>query len=196
IPFNATCTTICCPLAAIFHYALLLPRQSLTLRPFGAFQLENDLIWLIKKKSTFALPIYIDKNGCEVIAILLGGYRYTIHCIQNANPNANTASISPPTNITAFSGSILAWPRSNHPLPTTNGHPSPPALTEGIATSANNSAPDSISISAMTSSDSLSKLCQLFNMFDLLFFCYCRNFYDYVQIHPNDARDYRSLSGL
>ncbi|MBW0541399.1 hypothetical protein O181_081114 [Austropuccinia psidii MF-1] len=151
--------------------------------------------------STFGLSIYIDKNGCKVIAILHGGYQYTIHCIQNADPNANAASISPPTTITAFSGSVLAWPQSNNPLPTTNCHCSPPALAEGlaspsVATVALNSPSNSISVSATTSSNSTSELRQLFDVFYFLFSCYCRDFYDYIQNHPNDARDYRSLYGL
>ncbi|MBW0478837.1 hypothetical protein O181_018552 [Austropuccinia psidii MF-1] len=110
-------------------------------------------------------------------------------------------SISPPTTITPFSGSALAWPTSNNPLPATNSHHSPPALvgnlaSQAVATVAAHSPSSSISISAMTSSNSTSKLCQLFDVFKHLFCCYCRNFYGYVQSLPDNMGNYGSLSGL
>ncbi|MBW0557996.1 hypothetical protein O181_097711 [Austropuccinia psidii MF-1] len=151
--------------------------------------------------SSFALSVYIDKNGHKVIAVLYSGYCYTIRCIQNSDPNLNSPNISPPTTITPFSGLTLAWPQSNNPLPTTNGHPSPPALVSNLAsqsaaTIARHSTSDSISISATTSSNPSSELCQLFDIFDRLFRRYCCNFYNYVQNHPDNVGDYGSLSGL
>ncbi|MBW0563950.1 hypothetical protein O181_103665 [Austropuccinia psidii MF-1] len=47
--------------------------------------------------------------------------------------NATTPSISLPTSIMPFLGSALAWPASNNPLMTTNGHQSPPALVGNLA---------------------------------------------------------------
>ncbi|MBW0593684.1 hypothetical protein O181_133399 [Austropuccinia psidii MF-1] len=89
----------------------------------------------------------------------------------------------------------LAWPQSHNPLATTNGHHSPPALVEHIisqpaATSINNPTLDSISISATTDSNHPSELQQIFDFFDCLFRRYCRDFYDYIQNHPNNAGDY------
>ncbi|MBW0513501.1 hypothetical protein O181_053216 [Austropuccinia psidii MF-1] len=120
---------------------------------------------------------------------------------KNANLNASTPSISPPTTIIPFLGSSLGWPTSNNLLPMTNGHPSPPALAGNlasatVATVTSHSTSDSLSILATTSSNSTSKLHQLFDVFDCLFCRYCRNFYDYIQNHPNDASDYGSLSAL
>ncbi|MBW0584564.1 hypothetical protein O181_124279 [Austropuccinia psidii MF-1] len=113
--------------------------------------------------SSFALSIYIDEKGREVIAILHGSYRYTIHCISNIDSNSSATRISPPTSITPFSGSALIWPQLRNPLPTTNGHCSPPALVEGLisqpaATSVNNPTLDSISISATSDSNPSSEL--------------------------------------
>ncbi|MBW0463645.1 hypothetical protein O181_003360 [Austropuccinia psidii MF-1] len=153
--------------------------------------------------SSFALSIYIDENECEVIAILNGGYFYTIQCIQNVDPNSNFPATSPPTSITLFSRPTLAWPwlLSNNPFPTINGHFSPAALTknavfQSVSASNNDPTSDNISISATTESNSTSELRQIFDVLDYLFCQYCRNFYDYVQNHPNNAGDYGSLSGL
>ncbi|MBW0588829.1 hypothetical protein O181_128544 [Austropuccinia psidii MF-1] len=82
--------------------------------------------------SYFALSIYIDENSHKIIAILHNGYCYTIRCICNTNLNTDAPSISPPTSVTTFSGSVLAWPQSHNPLPTTNGHHSPQALVESV----------------------------------------------------------------
>ncbi|MBW0574042.1 hypothetical protein O181_113757 [Austropuccinia psidii MF-1] len=110
-------------------------------------------------------------------------------------------SISPLTSVTMFSGSILAWPQSHNPSLMTNGHHSPPALVESFisqqtATSVGNLALDRISISATMESNRASELWKLFDVFDCLFHCYCPNFYDYVQNHPDNAGNYGSLSGL
>ncbi|MBW0591823.1 hypothetical protein O181_131538 [Austropuccinia psidii MF-1] len=145
--------------------------------------------------SYFALSIYIDESSCEVIAILHGGYCYTIHCIPNIDLNSSATRISLPTLITPFSGSALGWPQSRNPLPTINGHHSPPALVESIicqpaATSIGIPALDSISISATTDSNCSSELRKLFNVFNHLFRHYCCNFYAYVQNHPDNAGNY------
>ncbi|MBW0573976.1 hypothetical protein O181_113691 [Austropuccinia psidii MF-1] len=147
--------------------------------------------------SSFTLYIYIDENSHEVIAIVHNEYCYTIHCICNIDPNADVPNISPPTSVTPFSGSILAWPQSNNPLPMTNGHHSPPELAgnvipKPVAGSKNDPTSDSISISAMTNSNPSSKLCQLFDVFNW-YFC---DFYNYIQKHPDNVDDYGSLSGL
>ncbi|MBW0576750.1 hypothetical protein O181_116465 [Austropuccinia psidii MF-1] len=151
--------------------------------------------------SSFALSMYVDESSREAIAIIYNGYCYTIHCIHNTDPNSTMPGILPPTSITPFSGSALAWPQSHNPLPMTNGHHSPPALVEHIisqpaATSINNPTLDSISISATMDSNPPSKLQQLFDVFDHLFCRYCRDFNNYPQNHPDNAGDYGSLSGL
>ncbi|MBW0588706.1 hypothetical protein O181_128421 [Austropuccinia psidii MF-1] len=143
----------------------------------------------------------MDKNDHKVIAILHGGYRYKIHCIQNTNTNTDLPSISPPTTIMPFSGLALAWTASNTPLPMTNGHPSPPALvgnlaSQSVSTVTSHSTCNSVSILATTSSNSTSKLRHLFDVFNCLFHCYCHHFYNYIHNHPDNAGNYGSLSGI
>ncbi|MBW0590461.1 hypothetical protein O181_130176 [Austropuccinia psidii MF-1] len=148
--------------------------------------------------SSFSLSVYLDENGREIIAILYNGFGHTIHFIQSTNNHHNPAHTTPPTSIIPFYGSTLAWPQSKNPLPTTNGHHSPPSLVEDIGSqpvsaSADNPALHSISISATTDSNTSSKLCQPFDVFDPLFCQYCHYFYDYFQHHPDNASDYSSL---
>ncbi|MBW0574581.1 hypothetical protein O181_114296 [Austropuccinia psidii MF-1] len=94
-------------------------------------------------------------------------------------------SISLPTSVTPFSGSIIAWPQSNNPLPMANGHHSPPSLVESFvsqpsATSINNHVFESISISTKTDFNPSSELQKFFDVSNHLFHCYCHYFYDYV----------------
>ncbi|MBW0580298.1 hypothetical protein O181_120013 [Austropuccinia psidii MF-1] len=151
--------------------------------------------------SSFVLSIYINDNGHEVITILHGGYCYTIHCIHDLDLNSNATRILLPTSIMPLSGSTLAWPLSNNPLPMTNSHHSPPALvgnlaSQSVVTVTANSLSNSISISAMISSNSNFELHQLFDVFNCLFYHYCRDFYNYIHNHPNNVGDYGSLSDL